>query len=85
MEYIKVYVLTVVEFSADGKMKPLYIEWENGQKYYIDKVYAIKYSPANVGAELPVRYDCDFSGRRRYLYYEDSLKRWFIEQPVSRR
>lgn len=79
---IKVYVCVAVEFSTEGKMKPLYIEWENGTKYYIDRVGEVKYAPANVGAEIPVRFACEINGYKRYLYYEDSLKKWFVEKEI---
>lgn len=79
---LKIYVCVAVEFSVDGRMKPLYVEWENGTRYYIDRVYDIKYAPAAVGAEIPVRFTCEISGYTKYLYYEDTLKKWFVEKEV---
>lgn len=81
MKYSKIYVTTVVEFTPNGQIIPRHIVWSDGRKYSVDKIYSVKYAPANVGAEIPERYDCDFSGRRRFLYYEDSLKKWFVEKP----
>ena len=34
----KVYVDTVVEFSDEGEIRPLSIEWEDGRKYQITRV-----------------------------------------------
>ena len=82
-QFIKIYVCVAVEFSAEGKMKPLYIEWENGRRYYVDRVGEVKYAPAHVGAEIPVRFACEISGFKRYLYYEDTLKKWFVEKEIN--
>ncbi len=80
MEYEKVYVGVVAKFPAGGGMRPLYIVWEDGRKYEIDRVKSVGRAPAHVSSILPVRYTCVFGGRERCLYFEEAEKRWFVER-----
>lgn len=80
MEYEKVYVETIVRFAADGGMRPLYIVWEDGGKYKIDRVKFAARAPARVPSVLPLRYTCMIGGRERYLYFEEERRRWFVER-----
>lgn len=80
MEYEKVYVEVVAKFPAGGGMRPLYLVWEDGKKYEIDRVKFAERAPARVSSVLPVRYTCLFGGRERYLYFEEKNKRWFVER-----
>lgn len=82
MEYEKIYVETVVRFSPDGGMRPLYIVWEDGAQYTVDKVRFVEHAPAHVGSVLPVRYTCVIGGRERYLYYEQPTEQWFVEKAL---
>ena len=80
MEYEKVYVEVVAKFPACGGMRPLYLVWEDGRKYEIDRVKFAERAPARVSSVLPVRYTCVFGGRERCLYFEEEAKRWFVER-----
>ena len=82
MEYEKIYVETVVRFSVTGGMRPLYIVWEDGERYAVDKVRFIDRAPARVGSVMPVRYTCVMNGREKLLYYEPADEKWFVEKPV---
>ena len=61
-------------------MRPLYLVWEDGKKYEIDRVKFAERAPARVSSVLPLRYTCIFGGRERYLYFEEENKRWFVER-----
>lgn len=74
-------VETVVRFSKDGGMRPLYIVWEDGRTYEIERVRFIERAPARVSSVLPVRYTCVMGGREKYLYFESDTQRWFVERP----
>lgn len=74
------YVEVVAKFPAGGGMRPLYIVWEDGRKYEIDRVKSVGRAPARVSSILPVRYTCVFGGRERCLYFEEAEKRWFVER-----
>ena len=75
----KQYVRVTGNWEDDGSFIPLFILWENGLKYKIEKI--VQRCPAaslkSGGAGL--RYTCLFShGQRRYLYFCEN--RWFIEK-----
>lgn len=80
MGFEKIYLEVVVKFPAEGGMRPLYLVWEDGKKYPIDRVKSAGYAPARVPAVLPLRYTCIFGGQERYLYYEEDGRRWFVER-----
>ncbi len=82
MRYVKVYVETVVRFVPAGGMRPMYIVWEDGARYDVDRVRFVERAPARVGSVLPVRYTCVMGGQERYLYFEPDGERWFVEKPV---
>lgn len=81
MEYERVNVETVVRFAKDGGMRPLYIVWEDGRTYEIERIRFIERAPARVSAVLPVRFTCVMGGTDKYLYYEAGSQRWFVERP----
>lgn len=77
MKRRKVYVTVEAKFSAAGELLPVWLEWEDGRRFAIDKV--LEHRPA---ASLKVggageRYSCMICGEPRFLFYEG--KRWFVE------
>ena len=79
MDYKKVHVEVAVNFLKEGGMRPLWIRWEDGRKFLIDRVKFIERASAKVGSLLPVRYTCIVAGREKRLYYEPEDMRWFVE------
>ena len=84
MEYRKIYVETDVRFSREGRMFPLSLVWEDGRRFYIDKVKSVDHAAARVGAMLPIRYTCAIEGAEKYIYFEPTEKRWFVEVAATR-
>ena len=79
--YEKVYVAMILRISEDGKMSPLAVEWENGQRYDITKIIDVRQAPPrHVGSSPTVRYTVDIAGQRRELYHEGN--RWFVEKLI---
>ena len=66
--------------TAVGGMRPLYLVWEDGHKYPIDRIRSAGHAPARVPSVMPMRYTCIFGGQERYLYYEEDVCRWFVER-----
>ncbi len=60
-------------------MTPLFIRWEDGRLIYINKVLAVERAPARIPPLLPVRYTCTIMGKKRWLYFEPDIMRWFVE------
>lgn len=76
MELYKRYIDVVVVQKKDGSMIPIYLYWENGRKYKIDKVISKERRVSKVGG-CGIRYTCLIHGYRRNLFYEKD--KWFIE------
>ncbi|MGN1258683.1 MAG: hypothetical protein ACI4T8_00375 [Christensenellales bacterium] len=67
----------VAEFTKDGKVFPLYIIWDNGKKYFIDKIIDRRPMASLKGGGVGTRYTCVFNGQERYLFLNDYV--WWIE------
>lgn len=80
MRWRKVCVSVTAEFFKEGGVKPLFLAWEDGRIFQIDRVKSVERAPAKVGALLPIRYTCLISGKERWLYLEPEKMRWFIEK-----
>ena len=77
MEY-KTYVSVTVHFTAQGRMIPSSIEWEDGRVYEIDKILDVRPAASLRAGGQGMRYTCDIRGNVRYLFHEnDGL--WFVE------
>ena len=82
VSYEKVYVAMILRISEDGKMSPLAVEWENGQRYDITKIIDVRQAPPrHVGASQTIRYTVDIAGSRRELYHEG--EKWFVEKLIN--
>ena len=77
----KVYVKVQAEFSADGKLLPMCIIWENGQRYEIDRVKDCRRAASLRAGGAGIRYTVMICGGEHYLFYEENYK-WFVEAKV---
>ena len=82
MAYEKVYAEMIVKFSISGQMRPMEIIWEDGKSYQIERVKKVERAPAKVGALIVKRYSVTIGGQERYLYFEETEKRWFVERKL---
>ncbi|MBP3891170.1 MAG: hypothetical protein J6D29_03270 [Solobacterium sp.] len=76
MDLYKRYVDVVLIQKKSGGIVPLYVCWENGKKYKIDRIISAERRASPVGG-CGMRYACMIQGKRRNLYLEKD--RWFIE------
>ncbi|GHU83992.1 hypothetical protein FACS1894196_4730 [Clostridia bacterium] len=84
---VKVYVPVVVAFDEDGRMIPESLTWEDGQRYEIERLLAVRPGyAARVGGHGD-RYTVRIGTQQRYLYFEHNLQygqpitgRWFVER-----
>lgn len=74
----KIYVETAAEFSADGQLKPLWIIWEDGRKFEIDRVLRVDRAASQKAGGIGLRYTVMIRGQEHHLYYEENY-RWFVE------
>ncbi|MDD3653130.1 MAG: hypothetical protein PHO01_02910 [Desulfotomaculaceae bacterium] len=53
----------VAVFNSDGRLRPLFLTWENGRKYKIDRVLDIRQAAAMKAGGQGDRYTIRVSGR----------------------
>ena len=77
----KVYVDTIVEFSDEGEVRPLSIEWEDGTKYEITRIKGCVPGASRRAGGAGLVYTCIVGGKEIHLYFEDrpTGAKWFLE------
>lgn len=78
---VQKYVEVTAAFFADGRLRPLYIKWDDGREFHIDKIKDIRRASSSVG-DAGIRYTVLIWGKVCYLFYEENYK-WFVEQKVA--
>lgn len=77
----KAYVCVMAEFDVDGNILPKCVEWEDGQRFIIDKILDIRQAPSLKVGGAGIRYRVRIRGKETFLWYEDGL--WFVERKSS--
>ena len=78
---MKEYVEVICVYSKSGQIKPLFIVWQDGIKYKIDRITQIVPSASLYSGGMGMRYTCRIGSQTRYLFLEEG--RWFIEKKAS--
>lgn len=78
----KVYVDVLASFSKDGRLKPVELIWENGQRYKIDRINNIRRAATKKAGGCGIQYTCMINGIESHLYYEENYK-WFVERRMD--
>lgn len=76
MKLYKRYIDMVVMQQKSGSVTPLYVCWEDGRKYKIDKIISKDRRASHTGG-CGIRYVCMIHGERRNIFLEKD--KWFIE------
>lgn len=74
----KQFVDVICLVEKNGQVKPLYIIWEDGNKYPIDRIIQIIPAASLRSGGMGLRYTCKFGRQQRYLFLEEG--KWFIER-----
>ena len=82
-EIYKKYVQVVATFTEDGKLLPLWVIWEDGRKFEVDRVKQCVRAASRKAGGVGWRYTCVIRGKEAVLYYEDNFK-WFVEAKIQR-
>ena len=73
----QIYVEVLAKHSREGEVEPLFILWEDGRRFCIDRVLDKRRRASLKVGGIGTRYTCVISGKKRYLFYEDD--KWFVE------
>ena len=71
------YITIVARMDESGTPKPIYIIWDNGKEYNIDKILDIRKKASTKGGGAGLRYLVKIKNKERYLFLKDD--KWFIE------
>ncbi len=74
----KVYVDVGVRYYSDGRIRPLWLEWEDGVRYEITRVRKVERCASRRAGGAGIMYTCVINGRDVRLFYEEN-NRWFLE------
>ena len=69
-------VPVVVRFDPGGKMRPMEIEFSEGQKYPVDQILDVCRAACQSVGGVGDRYTCRIQGKESYLWFEKG--RWFV-------
>ena len=72
----KRYVQVIVRFEADGKLRPLAIQFDEAHSYPIDQVLDVRRAACQSVGGVGDRYTCRIQGQESYLWFEKG--RWFV-------
>lgn len=78
MKYTKKYVGINARFDTAGNIIPLYILWEDGRKFPIDRVKDVRPCASLKCGGFGIRYTCSICGHEIYLFLDGN--RWFVEK-----
>ncbi len=78
MERRKKYVPVIVRFEAEGRLRPLIIEFDEGHRYPVDRVLDVRRAACERVGGVGDRYTCQIQGQESYLWFEKG--RWFVEE-----
>ena len=74
---MKQYISVTATFDRDGNILPLYINWEDGRRFEIDRVTDVRYAASLKAGGAGIRYTCRIKNHEKYLFLEEN--RWFVE------
>lgn len=80
-KFIKIYVDVILFYKKVGGMIPLFVVWEDGRRFKIEKVIKIDRAAVQSGG-LAKRYTCIIKGQQKNLYLGNDNK-WFFEQELN--
>ena len=75
----KIVVEVVARFDTAGGLTPLWMGWEDGRRFGIDRVLDVRRAASLKAGGVGIRYTVRISGKERYLWFEDMANIWFVE------
>lgn len=79
-KYRKVFVEVILKVSAEGDVRPMFITFENGKTYEVDRLrHRCRASSRKVGG-TGMRYTVEICRKETYLFEDEG--RWFVEAKV---
>lgn len=74
---MKQYISVTATFDRDGNIIPLYVNWDDGRRFEIDRVTDVRYAASLKAGGAGIRYTCRIGSHEKYIFLEEN--RWFVE------
>ena len=75
----KMFVGVTTEWTAEGKIIPTVINWEDGRRLAVDRVLDVRPAASLKVGGAGIRYTIRVRGKETFLFREQY--RWFVEAP----
>ena len=75
----KMFVGVTTEWTAEGKIIPTIIKWEDGRRCAVDRVLDVRPAASLKVGGAGIRYTIRVRGKETFLFREQY--RWFVEAP----
>ena len=72
------YIDVTARFTPEGKVLPLFINWEDGRRFPIDRVLDVCRAAYLKQGGIGLRYTCRIGGQIRYLFLDGT--KWFLSK-----
>lgn len=73
----KKYISVTADFSENGQVRPVRLNWEDGRRFLIDRIIDVRKAASLKAGGIGIRYTCMISGKQIYLYKDQD--QWFME------
>ena len=73
----RAYVKVVVEVSAEGNVRPMEVEWEDGRRFEVDRLLDVRRAAATKAGGQGMPFPLPFLGPAPFLF--DDAARWFLD------
>ena len=73
----KMFVGVTTELTAEGKIIPTIIKWEDGRRFAVDRVLDVRPAASLKVGGAGIRYTIRVRGKETFLFREQY--RWFVE------
>lgn len=73
----KVYIRVVAEHTPDGDEVPLWLVWEDGRRYNVDRLLDVRRAASTKVGGTGMRYTVRIEGNTTYLFNDEG--RWYVE------
>lgn len=67
----------LAKMSKSGVITPLFLKWETGKVYEIERVLDIRKKASLKGGGMGIRYTCRILGKEKYIWLDGYV--WFVE------
>ncbi len=74
----KVYVAVLVQYSPEGELRPLSVQWEDGRNFSIDRILDVRRAASLKAGGAGIRYTVCIGRYETYLFFEAG--RWFVQR-----